>query len=183
MNRNSAMLSYIPEWLGGSRFFATLLTAEGKEFDELVANGQGLLKQFYVATAAEPGLDLWEEMLGLPNHTGKPLDQRRSRIIAMLRGMGTVTVPLIQNIAESYVYGKVAVTEHPAQYGFTVKFIDSRGVPPNINDVKEAIEKAKPAHLSVTYAFTLTTWQEVKALNWTQVKTGSWEQLRSREIA
>lgn len=177
------MQSYVPELLRGSRLFSTVLSVEGTEMDELSASQQEVLAQFYIETAADWGLDRWEEMLGLSSYAAKPLDQRRSRIIAKLRGMGTVTVTLVQNVAESYTYGKVAVIEHPGQYGFTVKFVDSRGVPLNINDVKDAIEKIKPAHLAVSYEFTFTTWQEVRALNWGQVKNGNWEQLRSRETA
>ncbi len=182
MSRNSAMLSYVPGFLRDSRTFSALFSTAGDELDELMASIQEVLDQFYVETAGEAGLTRWEEMLGLPGNTVKPLDQRRSRIIAKFRGMGTVTPALIQNIAESYVYGKVVVAEHPQEYSFTVKFTDSRGIPPNINDVKDAVDQAKPAHLSVIYEFTFTTWQEVKAITWEQVKAGSWEQLRSREI-
>ncbi len=183
MSKSSVMTGYIPELLRSSLIFSTILSVEGTEMDEVIASQQKVLKQFYVETADGRGLDRWEEMLGLSGYAAQPLDQRRSRIIAKLRGMGTVTVPLIKNVAESYIYGKVAVIEHPDQYSFTVKFVDSRGVPSSISDVKAAIEKAKPAHLAVEYEFTFTTWREVKALSWGQVKTGTWDQLRSREIA
>lgn len=155
------MKSYLPDFLRGSQVFVSLLDAVGTEFNQYRANIEDVLKQFYVETATETGLALWEQMLGLSSYAGKSLDQRRSRIISKLRGMGTVTVSLIKNVAESYVYGTVEVTENPAAYSFTVKFVDSRGIPPNLDDVKAAIEEIKPAHLAVAYQFSYTTWGEL----------------------
>ena len=124
-----------------------------------------MLKQFYVETATESGLALWEQYLNLASSAGKPLDQRRSRIISKIRGMGTVTVTMIQNVAESYVYGAVQVTDHPETYSFIVKFIDTRGIPANLADVQAAIEEIKPAHLGVIYEFSYMTWNEFDGYN------------------
>lgn len=157
--------------------------AQGSEVNSLYTTLDEILKQFFVETATEWGLDLWEQMLNLTSYAGKPLDQRRSRIISKLRGMGTVTVNLIKNVAESYVYGTVEVTENPAEYSFTVKFVDPRGIPPNLDDVKAAIEEIKPAHLSVEYQFTYTVWGELNTFGktWGDLNTLglTWEQLKT----
>jgi len=150
--------------------------AQGSEVNSLYATLDEILKQFYVETATEWGLDLWEQMLGLTSYAGKPLDQRRSRIISKLRGYGTVTVSLIKNVAESYVYGTVEVTEDPAAYSFTVKFVDPRGIPPNLDDVKAAIEEIKPAHLAIEYQFTYTVWSELNT--WSE----TWGNLNALEL-
>lgn len=163
MSRAVIMQSYGPEHLQIDRTLAAIIQVEGQEFDNIRASLADILKQFYVETATEWGLDLWEQMLDLTSYAGKPLDQRRSRIISKLRGMGTVTVNLIKNVAESYVYGTVEVTENPALYSFTIKFVDPRGAPPNLDDVKAAIEEIKPAHLAVEYQFTYLIYDELKA--------------------
>jgi len=165
------MLAYVPQFIQTARSYKAVIDTEGPEFDLVRTNLADILKQFYVETATAWGLDLWEQMLDLKSYAGKPLEQRRSRIISKLRGMGTVTVVLIQNVAESYSYGSVAVTEYPDQYSFTVKFIDERGIPANLNDLKAAIEEIKPAHLAVTYEFTYFIWDELDAKAWT------WDQL------
>lgn len=182
MSRADIMKSYGPEYFKTDRVFSAILDSEGEEFGQIRTSIDNILKQFYVETATGWGLDLWEQMLGLKSFVGKPDDQRRSRIISKLRGMGAVTVSLIKNVAESYVYGTVEVTEHPELYSFTVKFIDTRGIPPNLNDIKAAIEDIKPAHLAVTYEFTYTTWAEVKNTTWGVVKTGTWGDLRTRKV-
>ena len=180
------MKGYLPTYERTSQVIISILSPAAAEVDQLRTSIEDALKQFYVETATEWGLNLWEQMLDLKSYAGKPLDQRRSRIISKLRGMGTVTVSLIKNVAESYTYGSVQVTEHPAQYSFAIKFIDERGIPANLNDLKAAIEEIKPAHLAVTYEFSYLTWDELDAenitwdqldaknLTWDEFETGGW---------
>lgn len=176
-------MKYLPHYYQESRVMQAIAEAQGSEINSLYATLDEILMQFYVETATEWGLDLWEQMLGLKSYSGKPLDHRRSRIISKLRGIGTVTVNMIKNVAESYVYGTVEVTENSAAYSFTVKFVDPRGIPPNLDDLKAAIEEIKPAHLAVEYQFTYTVWGELNTwgktwgdlntlgLTWEQIKT------------
>ena len=163
--KTDLMKSYVPGLFKEARAYKVILEAEGPELDSIETNLADVLKQLYVETATEAGLTRWEEFVGLSSYAGKPLDQRRSRIISKLRGMGTVTVAMIQNVAESYVYGHVTVTEHPEAYSFTIKFVDPYGVPPNLDDVKAAIEEIKPAHFGVVYEFSYMTWDEHDAYN------------------
>ncbi len=174
-------MQYLPPYYQESRVMRAIAEAQGTEVASLWATLDDILKQFYVETATEWGLDLWEQMLGLSSYAGKPLEHRRSRIISKLRGYGTVTVSLIKNVAESYVYGTVDVIDHPELYSFTIKFVDPRGIPPNLDDVKTAIEEIKPAHLGVEYEFTYLIWDELDGLNttWDQLDAHSytWDEL------
>lgn len=154
------MLENCPRYYETSRVFKSYLQVVGEELDSFKQGINEILDQFFVQTATW-SLDRWEEELGLESYAGKPDDQRRSRIISKIRGYGTVTIALIKNVAESYVYGTVEVTEQPELYSFTVKFIDPRGIPPNLDDLKTAIEEIKPAHLAVQYEFTYSTWDEL----------------------
>lgn len=182
MTREDVMKSYIPEYLRTSQVITSILDAEEAELDQVNGTIEDILLQFYVETTAEAGLLLWEQFLGLTSYTNKPLNQRRSRIISKLRGIGTINAALIQNVAESYIYGHVDVTEHPEIYSFTVKFIDPYGVPPNLADIKAAVEEIKPAHLAAEYQFTFTAWGEVKNITWGEVNAGAWEDLKTRQI-
>lgn len=161
-----------------------VIDAQGKEFDALKSLLLFVLDQLFAATASGWGLDWWEKELDLPTIAGKPDSERRSRILSKLRGMGTVTINLIKVIAEAYDNGLVDVIDHPEDYYFIIKFIDHRGVPPNLKDIKAAIEEAKPAHLEVLYEFTYFIWNEWDNKNetWDQfdVLTLSWDQLEVR---
>jgi hypothetical protein len=170
------MLEYAPQFLQNSRVYQSIIDAGGKEFDTQRAATEDILKQFYVETATEWGLALWEQMLGLPTVAGKPDSERRSKILSKLRGIGTVTVNFLKNIASSYDNGTIELEDHPENYSFIIRFVDVRGIPPNLADLQEAIEEVKPAHLAVVYEQKYLTWAELDSMNLT------WEQLDAMHL-
>ena len=177
--KGTTMLSYLPDYYATSRVMRSIMQAQGAELDSLFQTLDEILNQSFVPTATW-GLEIWEQELGIHTEKNKPVDQRRSVIISKLRGIGTVTVSLIKSIAEAYDGGTVEVTEEPGEYKFTVTFVDTRGVPPNIDDLKAAIEEIKPAHLTVEYAFTYSTWGELKPFTWGTLKNHTWEEIKTR---
>lgn len=178
--RGKVMVSNCPRYYDTSRVFKSNLQASGVELDVLKQGIDEILDQFFVPTATW-WLDKWEEELGLESYAGKPIEQRRAQIISKIRGIGTVTIQLIQSVAEAYDGGSVEVEDHPETYSFIVRFIDTRGVPPNLDDLKTAIEEIKPAHLAVEYKFRYLIWDELDNINTTwdslDAHLYSWDQL------
>ncbi|NOU65238.1 DUF2313 domain-containing protein [Paenibacillus sp. LMG 31461] len=164
------MLGYLPDYYETSRVMGSILQAQGAEVDQLRVSLEETLGQFFVSSATW-GLDAWEAELGIASVQGKPDDQRRSVINAKLRGVGTVTVDLIKSVAEAYDRGAVEVTQQPASYQFTVRFVDTLGTPPNINDLKAAIEDIKPAHLNVVYSFRYLMLSDIETLTISQIES------------
>jgi len=158
--RGQEMLGHLPTYYGGSQIMRSVIDAQGVEVDDLRAALDGILKQFYVATATW-GLERWERELGIAVDAAKPLGQRRSVIISKIRGIGSVTAELLRSVAEAYDGGSVDVTVQPGQYRFTVKFVDTLGVPPNLSDLQAVIEEIKPAHLVVEYVFTYFLYSDL----------------------
>lgn len=175
------MLANCPVYYETSRVFKAVLQAIGPELDTIRPGVVEVLDQFFVPTATW-GLDTWEKDLGLSSYTGKPDDQRRSRIISKMRGFGTVNVKLIKSIAEAYSNSTCDITKHPDIDSVTIKFVDTLGIPPNLDDLKAAINEVLPAHIVVTYEFTYTVWSQVKKLTWEAVKTSTWGELKTRVI-
>jgi uncharacterized protein YmfQ (DUF2313 family) len=164
-----------------TKVFAALLSAKQIEIDGVNNVIQDLINQCFVDTATW-GLDYWENLLGIVTDQSKDVSYRRSTIKAKLRGSGTITVQLIENVASSFSNGEVAIIEHPAIYSFEVKFVGTIGVPPNMADLQNAIDQIKPAHLAVTYTYLYTQWSKVKTATWETVKTGTWDGLRNGEV-
>jgi len=173
------MLSFLPDYYATSRVMSGNMDAQGGELDRLWQALDGTLEQYFVSTATW-GLELWERELGIAVDETKPEGQRRSVILSKLRGIGTVTVKMIENVAQAYDGGTVKVTMHPETYTFTVKFVDTRGIPPNLDDLKAVIEDIKPAHLAVEYAFTYTQWDELKQTTWGNLKNFTWGEVMTR---
>lgn len=155
--------------------------ALGSETDALRADLRDLLDQCNVQTATW-GLDLWEKQLGLPTEAGKDLSYRRSRIISKLRGTGTVTVAMVQNVAESYVNGEVEVAEYPARYHFDIKFVGIRGIPPNMDDLTAALEEIRPAHLTYAYVYTYNTYGDLAGHTYGQLAAYTHQELREEAL-
>ncbi len=178
-NRGREMMNYLPGYYAISRTMASLLDTQGFELDKLGQDIGSTLDQYFVSTATW-GLELWEKELGIPVDKLKPVEQRRSIIFSKIRGVGTVTVQLIKSVAEAYDGGTVEVLPHPETYTFTVKFVDTRGIPPNLDDLKAVIEEIKPAHLAVEYAFTYTQWSELRQKTWGELNTFTWGEVMTR---
>lgn len=176
MNRTETMKKNIPQYLLAAKEYKSVIESDGAEFENLIQEVDSALEQFFVPTATW-GLDRWEEFLGLEVQTSKSAEHRRSRIISKMRGIGTVTVEMIKNVAEAYDGGTVDVTEQAPLYQFTIEFIDTRGIPPNLDDLKAAIEEIKPAHLAVEYKFKYLIWDDLDLENLT------WDNLDAMNIA
>lgn len=109
------------------------------------------------------GLELWERALGIDTDTGKNIDYRRSRVIAALRGSGTTTAGMIRSVAESFSNAEVEVAEFPAEYRIEIRFVGTLGIPPNLEDMKAALDDIMPAHITWEFVFYWNTHGQTSA--------------------
>lgn len=151
-NIERSMFSYIPQDYLNYRESQEIIKAEANEFEKLNTCISDVLDQFFIDTATW-GLAKWERICGISVDESKPIDQRRSVIKSKLRGIGTVTVALIKNVAESWYNGEVEVTEQPSLYTVKIKFVSKLGVPPNLADIQNALREIIPAHLAINFEF------------------------------
>ncbi|ADY55144.1 hypothetical protein Sgly_0787 [Syntrophobotulus glycolicus DSM 8271] len=181
MNSTEQMLNLLPGYYatGESR---AMLDVFGDKLEEFRDGIWDVVDQFFVNTSTW-GLDQWEKELELSSYLGKPESERRSRIISKLRGVGTVTVKLIQNVAQSYDGGLVTVADHPEESYFVIKFVDTKGIPPNLDDLKDAIEEIKPAHLEAVYEFTYNTYDYLNQFTYEYLESFSYNQLRNEKLS
>jgi len=177
----NTLFSYMPGYYKTSKVIDNINNANAKELNTFSNNLDSLLKQFFIDTA-DFSLGRWEKELGIDVNNNYNVEYRRSRILSKLRGQGTITVKLIKEVAESYNNGIVDVIEDNPSYSFTIKFISNKGVPPNLEDLKVAIEEIKPAHLEVVYEFTYNTWNMISGLIWSEAINKTWNQLREEVI-
>lgn len=143
------------------RFAASPETLEysqvtGAVMEGLLEQKDELFAQFDLETATW-GLALWEREYGLPIDLSKPLDHRRSRLRARIRGQGATTVEMLKTMAESFTNGEVEVQELKRQYRIILWFVSAMGIPPNILDLQEAIHEVIPAHIQFAFSYTYDT--------------------------
>lgn len=171
------LLEYLRPGLRESQEVQAIQAGFQGAVDQLWGTVFDCLEQLDVETASW-GLEHWERALGIPVEVANPLDYRRSRVKAKLRGQGTTTAEAVRNVAASFSNGGVEVKEIPEEYRIEVRFLDAVGLPPNLEDLKAAIGEIVPAHLAVGYISTLKTWDDVKDMTWDAARAMTWEMLR-----
>lgn len=137
------------------------------------------IDQCFVSTATSL-LSRYEKIHGLSVDVSKSDAFRRERIMARARGTGTITKKMLEEVASSYSNGEVEVIENPADYSFLVKFVGTKGLPPNIADLRVTIEEIKPAHLGFEFEYIYNTWNDVANMIWGEASDYTWEGLKTR---
>ena len=161
--KGAELFSYLPAYYETSRIMRADMDIKGVEMDALYQALEETYQQFFVRTATW-GIGYWENELGIISDITKPLEQRRAVVESKLRGGGKFSGALVKNVAEAYDGGTVKVTFQPERWNFTIQFVDTHGIPPNLDDLKAAIEEIKPAHLSVEYKFSYLLIREIHAV-------------------
>ncbi|ARE87124.1 YmfQ family protein [Clostridium formicaceticum] len=178
---SNQLLRHMPGYYKTSQVMNSLTGVEAIQMQEFNSKLDDVLNQFFVDTATF-ALERWEKELGIPVNNSKPAAFRRSVIKSKLRGSGTVTVNLIKNVSESYSNGEVDVIENNPNYSFTVKFVGTLGIPPNLEDLKNAIEEIKPAHLVALFQFIYNTHNTLAQFTHNQLSQYTHDQLREEVI-
>lgn len=173
------LMALLPHLYDDNQTMKSLQNMLSAEINEIANSFNETIDQCFVNTATDL-LSRYEKIYGIKVDVNKPNDFRRERIIAKARGTGTVTKKMLEEVASSYSNGEVEVIENYEDYSFIVKFVGTKGLPPNMADLKLTIEEIKPAHLQYTFEYTYTTWKEIGHITWREASTYTWNQLRVR---
>ncbi|WP_438497182.1 putative phage tail protein [Paenibacillus sp. IHBB 3054] len=160
MSGEERLKSYLPGYYSGIVEMDELMNTEGPEFDLLGARVEELLNQAYPEYATW-ALERYENELQIVVDSNKPDEQRRSVIISKMRGYGKVSGEMIKNVAQAYDGGTVDVAVVPAEYRIIITFVDTLGIPANLDDLKQAIEDLKPAHMALDYKYRYLLIREI----------------------
>lgn len=172
----------MPVYYQTSKVVTELGGAEAAELQRIGERFDAVLRQFFVSTA-DFSLERWEQELGLEVNNSYDLEYRRSRIISKLRGSGTVTVRLIKSVAESFSNAESEIIEHFDEYRFTVKFVGTIGIPPNMDDLRAALEDCKPAHLNFDFEYTYNTHADLSRFTHAELTKWTHHELREGNLA
>ncbi len=127
-------------------------------------------------------LGRYEKVFGLESEAGKADQFRRERIAAKISGTGTTTKAMLKDVASRYSGGEVDIIEDNVNHSFTVKFIGTIGLPPNMDDLTKTIEEIKPAHLAFEYEYVYNTHMSLKQFTHAQLTAHTHYQLRNEVI-
>lgn len=147
--------------------FRELTDAESVEFEHHDAALKDLESNMTLSGTTASMIDRREAEFGIVSNASKPIEQRRSVLVAKLRGQGTTTKAFIKNVALSFEYGEIDVVDDQEPYTVHIIFESVMGVPPNMDDFIATLEAVKPAHISFEYIYKYNTWDDFEAFHHT----------------
>lgn len=140
----------VPAYHYDSPQSAAIMEALEAAGDKLINAVEDHLQQLDVATATW-GLSLWETRYGITPPKTADIAARRSNILSRMRGTGTATTALVQSVADAWKNGEVKVGETAESVILT--FVNTMGIPDDINALVRAVRAVVPAHLLIEYDF------------------------------
>lgn len=179
MSHSTEMILQLQSFQRKSKIYETIFNAEGKQFDNRDAIIEDLKLQLSVDTATY-ALAIYETELGIVTDTSKTLAERRSVIKSKIRGTGQVDAALIKLVADSFTNGDVDVSFDGS---ITVTFTSIIGIPTNIEDLENAIEEIRPAHLAVIYVLLFNTHQKLSQYTHGFLGSFTYNDLRNTDLS
>jgi hypothetical protein len=141
-----------------------------------IDNSIGIIeRECTIGTAENLGLKAYEELL-----PQKPVDmglaERRTAISSLLAIDGTSFTKNRLNLTLSGCGISAVVEETPEHYTVEVSFPENRGIPAEIEKIKERIEEILPCHLECRYKYVFCSWQELES------NFGTFEDIEAKQM-
>lgn len=155
-------------------FINEMANAAGKSLDDSKAAVIDQYNNLYFVDTATWGLNQFEKELGTVSDLDKSFEARRSVIQAKWRGAGKLTLDVIDSICDSWKNANVDVRFDEGI--INIKFIDTGGIPENLEDLKAQIEDVKPGHIPVMWLFSYLTWDLLESI------FPTWDALEARNL-
>ena len=173
---------YLPSFIVKGNILKDIFESQQAEVDLLNNNIQDLIDNLFVETATW-SLENWEKKYNIPIDLDDTLENRRSRILARMVSKGQpFTKETIEAIANQFTNGSVEVIEHLESDYFTVKFVSTKGIPPKIQDVYDAINEVKASWLDIDYEFIYNTVHYLRQYTVEELRQYTVEELRTKEL-
>ncbi|MBH5316693.1 DUF2313 domain-containing protein [Paenibacillus sp. GSMTC-2017] len=179
-NTKPDLHKYLPDWMR--------LGFNVRKLLELIADQLGILGAFIIETRMQKSIDHatwglvdWEKDFGLMSESSLSSNRRREIVKAKLIGAGTTTNEMVVRTAAAFSGGEVDVVEYAAESRVEIVFIGVKGIPPNMAAFIRMLEDIKPAHLTYSFRYTYSIWDDIKYLKWAATKMKTWGELRVYE--
>lgn len=175
----SEMLKYLPLYERKSSVFNEIINAQDREFRNVEQQLEVVERNLFIDSAIE-SLPIYERDLGITSINTLSYDQRREQIASRNRAaFDQTTEETIKSVASAFSNGDVEVNATETAGLFEIKFVGTKGIPDNIDGLKEALDIIIPAHLGITYTFTFNAWGLVQHMTWNDATSYTWDEFRN----
>lgn len=169
------MLEYYPWVVKCITEFQAITLSEGFEIDFANSDIELIVSNAYLTTMGEDRIYEWENMLGLTPDSDDTVEDRRDRVIAVIRGNGKLNTALINALVGAFTNGGTAKS-YVKNSTLYIEVLPPRGNKQyKFDNVIKAIEPKVPAHLGLSVKRGYSTWGEIKT------NFASWEAVAAQD--
>lgn len=181
-NYKLAMLDYLPWYERESIVFNEILSAYDKELRRVEQDLDVVERNLFIDTTIEY-LKLYERDLGIKEIPELGYSERRQQVSAVSRSIfKQTTLDVIKDITETYANDDVEVMESKEIGVYEIHFT-GKGIPNNLEGLKETLNMMIPAHLGINYIFTFSIWRDIRSKVWQDCTDIDWHSLMKWEGA
>ena len=157
MSRADTLIQNFNKIFRKDPYILSLVNSMGLQLDDIDAIAQKIFLNLFFDTMDEDyGIPAMAKTLQVTFPAGATTEEKRSILQAKWKSKGKCSEELLQSIADSWKNGEVTVKFENSIIKIT--FASLAGVPDNIDNLKEAIERVKPAYLLAEYIFNWLYW-------------------------
>lgn len=189
-NKNNELTQYIPssEWKNddNQKYIYSKLQDRLNWIESIFLE---IVDNAYIKTANEESLKKMETEFGIVADKTSTIEDRKAKLLSILRGQGVTNILKIKTIAESFENGEVEIVPHFDESYYTIKFVGKKGIPPRLDDLYSSIQTVNPCHLGIQYEFLFEKWGELygnpdntNPYKWGELKMFSWENVMNGQI-
>lgn len=168
------MIVRLPDYYRKSRVVKDLYAVIQKLLDRVVEDISAEELRLFITTTDNFSLHEKDVVLA---EISADNETKRARVIARLQGNNLLTKAELERLILIYDKTGCTITEDFANYTVNILFGGRTGIPYNLEQIREAVEEVKPAHIKVNYEFLRNTWGDVrrKLGTWGNAKVFTWE--------
>jgi hypothetical protein len=175
-NRKDYMIKTLHKLYRQDNWINELYNSIGLQLMPVDTQNENNYNNLFFSNLNEAGCKLFEKDLGIKARSGDSLEQRRNRIQSKWLASYWCTLPVIQNLVNTYYGDKVevkydgnATLEYNTKLGFN--HFDE-----DFSDMLNAVNEIKPAHFGHVFTFTHNKWQDYfYPRNWNIFSQDTWE--------
>lgn len=160
------------------KFVQSLLSPTSLALQNIEDKISSISKEFDFSTMSIEKINLLEKEMAYIT-TSKTLEGKRTELEARWKIKGKCTLKLLQDIANAWRNGQTEITFVNGM--ILVKFISITGIPDDLEQLKFALEEAKPAHLGIEYSFKYRFWKDLPPKPWQYYSRFTWKELMEKE--
>lgn len=170
MDVKSNLIKNVPPYERNSFLVNEIFKAASKQFETIETAQQNNEYELFIDTAVK-ALQIHARDLGISIGSGLTLVEQRELITAHYRAVLEQTnEESIKNVASSFSGGTVEINATEKDGVFELKFVDTLGIPSNMDGLKSTLDVIMPAHLELVFKYSYVLIRDISKMTLSEVE-------------